>query len=120
MKFYEMYLKVKTLSFMRCSVALFFLWFVSCERREETINTKSAGELARGFGDQEERDEEFVDDESYGESDESLLLDEETKQILIDFCQNKEVHTTLNVTFEELLVHVWNRIESLENKEFLK
>ena len=48
------------------------------------------------------------------------ILDKETKEILINYCQNKEIHTTLNITFEELLIHIWNRIESLKDKEEIK
>ena len=39
-----------------------------------------------------------------------------TKQILAEYCNDDTVHS-LNVTFSELLKHVWNRINKNEHKE---
>jgi len=43
-----------------------------------------------------------------------------TKEILVDYCKETTVHSTLRITFEELLVHVFSRIESNANKEEIK
>jgi len=46
-------------------------------------------------------------------------LDEHVKRLLFEYIDNKEVHTILNITFEELLLSVYNFIEKNENKEEL-
>jgi len=43
-----------------------------------------------------------------------------TKEILVDYCKETTVHSTLRITFEELLVHVFSRIECNANKEEIK
>ena len=55
---------------------------------------------------------------------EVILLDEvltkETKEILVEYCKDPNVHSTLHITFEELLLHVFSRIESNANKQEIK
>ena len=51
-------------------------------------------------------------------SDEILIAD--TKDILIQYMNNKEVHSTLNITFKELLEHVWSRITINEHASEIK
>jgi len=46
-------------------------------------------------------------------------LDEHVKRLLIEYMDNKEVHSILNITFEELLLSVYDFIERNENKEEL-
>ena len=46
-------------------------------------------------------------------------LDEHVKRLLFEYMDNKEVHTILNITFEELLLSVYDFIEKNENKEEL-
>jgi len=46
-------------------------------------------------------------------------LNEQTKRLLFEYIDTKEVHTILNITFEELLLSVYNFIEKNENKEEL-
>ena len=46
-------------------------------------------------------------------------LDEHVKSLLFEYMDNKEVHTILNITFEELLLSVYDFIEKNENKEEL-
>jgi len=46
-------------------------------------------------------------------------LDEHVKSLLFEYIDNKEVHTILNITFEELLLSVYDFIERNENKEEL-
>ena len=48
------------------------------------------------------------------------FLTNQTKQILIEYINCKDVHSILNITFEELLIHVLNRIEINENKNEIK
>ncbi len=48
------------------------------------------------------------------------VLTKETKEILVDYCKDENVHSTLRITFEELLLHVFSRIESNENKKEIK
>ena len=49
-----------------------------------------------------------------------IILTPQTKEILIDYCNNKDVHSVLNITFEELLLYVFNRIEINEHKDEIK
>jgi len=44
-------------------------------------------------------------------------LNEHVKRLLFEYMDNKEVHTILNITFEELLLSVYDFIERNENKE---
>jgi len=46
-------------------------------------------------------------------------LHEHVKRLLFEYMENKEVHSILNITFEELLVSVYDFIEKNENKEEL-
>jgi len=46
-------------------------------------------------------------------------LNEHVKRLLFEYIDNKEVHTILNITFEELLLSVYDFIEKNENKEEL-
>ncbi len=48
------------------------------------------------------------------------VLTKETKEILVDYCKETTVHSTLCITFEELLLHVFSRIETNENKKEIK
>jgi len=46
-------------------------------------------------------------------------LDEHVKRLLFEYIDNKEVHTILNITFEELLLSVYDFIEKNENNNEL-
>ena len=46
-------------------------------------------------------------------------LDEQIKRLLFEYIDNKEIHTILNITFEELLLSIYDFIEKNENKEEL-
>jgi len=46
-------------------------------------------------------------------------LNENIKRLLFEYIDNKEVHSILNITFEELLLSVYDFIEKNENKEEL-
>ena len=46
-------------------------------------------------------------------------LNEHVKRLLFEYMDNKEIHTILNITFEELLLSVYDFIELNENKEEL-
>jgi len=46
-------------------------------------------------------------------------LNEHVKRLLFEYMDNKEVHSILNITFEELLLSVYDFIEKNENKEEL-
>jgi Leucine-rich repeat (LRR) protein len=48
------------------------------------------------------------------------ILSNSTKEILFEFINNQEVHSVLNITFEELLLHVFSRIEQNENTDEIK
>ncbi len=48
------------------------------------------------------------------------VLTKETKEILVDYCKETTVHSTLQITFEELLLHVFSRIETNANKKEIK
>ena len=51
---------------------------------------------------------------------EDTILTEDTKNILVEYCNNKEVHTKTQLTFEDLLVNVWTLINSLDTKNEIK
>jgi len=46
-------------------------------------------------------------------------LNEHVKRLLFEYIDNEEVHSILNITFEELLLSVYDFIEKNENKEEL-
>jgi hypothetical protein len=49
------------------------------------------------------------------------ILSNQTKQLLIEYQNCKDVHTSLNITFEELLLYVFDRIEqNIYKDEILK
>ena len=48
------------------------------------------------------------------------ILSNSTKEILFEFINNHEVHSVLNITFEELLLHVLSRIEQNEHTDEIK
>ena len=48
------------------------------------------------------------------------IFTSKTKEILFDYINCKDVHSTLNITFEELLLHVINRIEVNKHKSEIK
>jgi hypothetical protein len=47
----------------------------------------------------------------------NTILEEKTKEILFEYLEDKTVHSTLNISFEELLVSVYNHIINHEHKE---
>ena len=48
------------------------------------------------------------------------ILTQQTKEILIEYCNQDDVHSSLNITFKELLLHVFNRIELNEHSNEIK
>ena len=48
------------------------------------------------------------------------ILTNQTKQILIDYQSSKDIYSALNITFGELLMYVFNRIEINEHKDEIK
>ena len=51
---------------------------------------------------------------------EDSILSEATKARLVEYSEDTSVHTVLNLTFSEMLVVVWNRIETLSSKDDIK
>jgi hypothetical protein len=49
----------------------------------------------------------------------NTVLEEQTKQLLFEYMQNNSIHSILNITFEELLISVYDFIEKHEHKEEL-
>ena len=49
-----------------------------------------------------------------------LILTDETKAQLVEYSEDVSVHTVLNLTFSEMLVVVWNRINALESRYEIK
>jgi len=45
------------------------------------------------------------------------VLTHETKSILIEYCDNTDIHSVLNITFEELLLNIYSLILINENKD---
>jgi len=48
------------------------------------------------------------------------VLTEKCKQALVEYCNQKDVHSTLNVTFKEVFVLVWKRIVDHEQGDEIK
>jgi Leucine-rich repeat (LRR) protein len=48
------------------------------------------------------------------------ILTNETKEILMEYKNSKDIYSALNITFEELLLYVFNRIEINEHKNEIK
>jgi Leucine-rich repeat (LRR) protein len=48
------------------------------------------------------------------------ILTKHTKEILMEYSEDTSVHTVLNITFEELLLYVFNRIQINEHKDEIK
>ena len=51
---------------------------------------------------------------------EDPILTDESKARLVEYSEDTSVHTVLNLTFSEMLVVVWNRINSLESRDEIK
>ena len=51
---------------------------------------------------------------------EGSILSESTKALLVEYSEDTSVHTVLNLTFSEMLVVVWNRIETLSARDNIK
>ena len=48
------------------------------------------------------------------------ILTNKTKEILMEYKNSKEIYSALNITFEEMLLYVFNRIEINEHKNEIK
>jgi Leucine-rich repeat (LRR) protein len=48
------------------------------------------------------------------------ILTEKTKNLLIEYCENKDIHSRTQLTFEELLCNVWTLINTLNSKDEIK
>ena len=51
---------------------------------------------------------------------EDFILSNETKARLVEYSEDTNVHTVLNLTFSEMLAVVWNRIGMLESRDEIK
>jgi Leucine-rich repeat (LRR) protein len=51
--------------------------------------------------------------------DDNILI-KQTKEILMEYSEDTSVHTVLNITFGELLLYVFNRIQNNEYKDEIK
>ena len=51
---------------------------------------------------------------------EDPILTDESKARLVEYSEEKSVHTVLNLTFLEMLVVVWNRLNTLECRDEIK
>ena len=48
------------------------------------------------------------------------ILTDTTKSLIVEYCEDDSVHSILNITFEELLMVVWNRVTNNDNKDEIK
>ena len=48
------------------------------------------------------------------------ILTEKSKNLLIEYCENKNIHSYTQLTFEELLCNVWTLIHTLGTKDEIK
>jgi hypothetical protein len=51
--------------------------------------------------------------------DDNILI-QNTKEILIEYLEDTSVHTVLNITFGELILYVFNKIQINEHKDEIK
>jgi hypothetical protein len=51
---------------------------------------------------------------------EDTILTEKSKKLLIEYCENKDIHSRTQLTFEELLCNVWMFIHTLDTKDEIK
>jgi Leucine-rich repeat (LRR) protein len=54
-------------------------------------------------------------DQTFDEIIADNILNDQTKTQLIEYCQDKTVHSVINVTFSEVLLHVWHIISERKN-----
>ena len=47
----------------------------------------------------------------------NMIFDEESKDLLFEYCECKDIHSTLNITFGELLLNVYSIILNNEHKD---
>jgi hypothetical protein len=47
------------------------------------------------------------------------IFKEQTKQLLLEYCDDDTIHSILNITFEELLLSVYDFIDKHKNKNEL-
>ena len=47
----------------------------------------------------------------------STILTEQTKRLIMEYCEDDSIHSVLNITFKELMVNVWNIIRSHKEKD---
>ena len=51
---------------------------------------------------------------------EDSILTSDSKARLVEYSEDMSVHTVLNLTFSEMLIIVWNRINTLESRDDIK
>ena len=56
-------------------------------------------------------------DETINEIISSIILTEQTKQLIMEYCGDNSIHSVLNITFSELLTYVWEVIRSNSDKD---
>ena len=56
-------------------------------------------------------------DETINEIISSTILTEQTKQLIMEYMEDNSVHSVLDITFSELLTHVWEIIRSNSDKD---
>ena len=50
-------------------------------------------------------------DDMFQEILSDTILDKQTKELLIEYCNQNDVHTGLNLTFKDTLLIIWNIIQ---------
>ena len=48
------------------------------------------------------------------------ILNDNTKRLLLEYCDNKDIHSKTQLTFEDLLCNVWILINTLDTKDEIK
>ena len=70
------------------------------------------------------RDKLVIDDISFektlNEITHDSVLTKKAKEQLIEYSENKDIHMELDVNFQEILCHVWNRIQQYTDKDEIK
>ena len=48
------------------------------------------------------------------------IINDNTQRLLLEYCDNKDIHSKTQLTFEDLLCNVWILINTLDTKDEIK
>lgn len=65
-------------------------------------------------------DKPLINDNIYELIINDNILTDKTKEVIIEYCNDNEIHSLLNLTFKEIFIYVWSRILCNEHKNEIK